>query len=92
MCVWRATHLHSNLATCALQIRLYETIDAHSGYRLPLSPWDKLPLSGGSERHYFHHKVNTGCYGILGFWDRVCGTESSFHEWRQKQSKPAKQS
>ncbi len=71
----------------ALQIRLYETIDVHSGYRLPLSPWDKFPLSGGSERHYFHHAVNTGCYGMLGIWDRLCSTESTFHEWRAKQQK-----
>lgn len=58
-------------------IRVVETVDAHSGYRLPFSPWQILDsVQGGSERHDFHHSKFQGSYGsFFCFWDWLCGTD-----------------
>ncbi len=46
----------------------HETLDAHCGYLMPLSPWRLIPaIQGGSDRHSFHHSHNTGCYGMFAF-------------------------
>lgn len=45
-----------------LMIRVWETVDVHSGYALPISPFHLL--FGGPERHDFHHSHHTkGCFG-----------------------------
>lgn len=68
-----------------LFIRLLETIDAHSGYSFPLSPFHALPFQGGAERHDFHHSHNVGCFGSFTiFWDWICGTDQAFLEWKAK--------
>ena len=42
-------------------VRMWETTDLHSGYMLPLSPWNALlAIQGGTERHDFHHLKNIG--------------------------------
>lgn len=68
-----------------LVIRLWETIDAHSGYSFPWSPWKLLPFQGGPDRHDFHHSHNVGNYGMLAFWDWICGTDKAYREWKAKQ-------
>jgi len=62
-------------------IRMTETVDAHSGYKFPFSPFSLLPFQGGSERHEYHHFYNIGSYGsFFLFWDWVCGTDVSFKQ------------
>ena len=42
-------------------VRMWETIDSHSGYILPLSPWNALlAIQGGAARHDYHHSHNIG--------------------------------
>ncbi|KAJ1411742.1 fatty acid hydroxylase superfamily-domain-containing protein [Ochromonadaceae sp. CCMP2298] len=73
-----------------LSIRILETVDAHSGYRFPLSPFHALPFQGGADRHDFHHSHNVGCYGSFTvFWDWACGTDEKFLEWESKRAKKA---
>jgi sterol desaturase/sphingolipid hydroxylase (fatty acid hydroxylase superfamily) len=74
-----------------LYIRLWETVYVHSGYSFPYSPFNLFPaIQGGSERHYFHHSHNQGCYGSFTcFWDWICGTDAAFNEY-QAQKKAAK--
>jgi len=38
-----------------LIIRSGETVDGHSGYEFPWSPYRLLPFSASSECHNFHH-------------------------------------
>lgn len=60
-------------------IRILETVDTHSGYAFPWSPFDYFAWQGGTERHDFHHSHNVGCYGSFTiFWDWVCGTDAQF--------------
>jgi sterol desaturase/sphingolipid hydroxylase (fatty acid hydroxylase superfamily) len=73
-----------------LFIRLLETVDAHSGYRFPLSPFHLLPFQGGADRHDFHHSHNVGCFGSFTiFWDWLCGTDAKFLEFKRKRDKKA---
>ena len=46
-----------HLATISmwLTLRLNDTIEAHSGFEFPWSPFRLLPFSGSSEHHNFHH-------------------------------------
>jgi sterol desaturase/sphingolipid hydroxylase (fatty acid hydroxylase superfamily) len=70
-----------------LTLRLIETIDAHSGYAFSFSPFHLLPFQGGSERHYFHHSHNVGCYGSFTiFWDWITGTDSAFLEHQKSKN------
>jgi sterol desaturase/sphingolipid hydroxylase (fatty acid hydroxylase superfamily) len=56
-----------------LALRIWETVDAHSGYRIPFSPWTYL---SGAVNHDLHHSANLGNYGLFGFWDWICGTRT----------------
>lgn len=68
-----------------LAIRIFETLDAHSGYRIPFSPFEGwLPFGGGADRHDFHHSHNQGNFGsFFIFWDWICGTDKPYNEWKK---------
>jgi len=73
-----------------LFIRVCETVEAHSGYAFPFSPFSFLPFQGGPERHDYHHLYNVGSYGsFFNYWDWVMGTDKPFQE-HQKKKKLAK--
>ena len=82
-CFLMGSHLY--LVAFWLWLRLWKTMDAHSGYSLPfpLSIWHGLPGMLGSEMHDFHHESKEGmnsCFGAMTtFWDSVCGTDKAFH-------------
>ena len=72
-------------------LRWLETVDAHSGYNFPFSPFSFIPLFGGALQHDFHHSgeglvfeklsdgttyANFGNYGATVIWDYVFGTMS----------------
>ncbi len=70
-----------------LFIRIWETIDAHSGYSFEWHPLKLLPFGGGPDRHDFHHSHNTGCYGsFTNFWDHICGTDQTFKEYQREKA------
>lgn len=64
-------------------LRLWETVDAHSGYSLPWSPWNVLLRR--TDRHDFHHSHNLGNFGMFPFWDAVMGTDRHYMKWRQQE-------
>ena len=60
-----------------LAIRIYQTVNAHSGYNLPYVstqywvPW----IMSGALGHDFHHQHGKWNYGsFFNFWDRLMGT------------------
>jgi len=56
--------------------RLGETIDAHSGYDIPWSPYRILPYSTSPKRHEQHHRKTVYNYGSwFTFWDILMGTD-----------------
>eukprot|EP00051_Salpingoeca_urceolata_P007301 m.96482 g.96482 ORF g.96482 m.96482 type:complete len:282 (+) comp15192_c1_seq3:2261-3106(+) len=58
--------------------RLYETVDAHSGFSFPWSPWSLMYRA--AQKHDFHHSHNQGNFGAL-IWDRFTGTDSKFKKF-----------
>ena len=74
-----------------LAVRLWETIDAHSGYSFKFSPFHVFSWQGGAERHDFHHSHNVGCYGSFTiFWDWLCATDKAFLEFKEKEATKGK--
>lgn len=62
-----------------LVIRIFETIDGHSGYEFSWSPYRLLPFSGSSEYHNFHHSHNVGTFSsFFTYWDTLMGTNKEF--------------
>jgi sterol desaturase/sphingolipid hydroxylase (fatty acid hydroxylase superfamily) len=59
-------------------IRVYETVEAHSGYA----------FTRIASRHAFHHLYAAkGCLGsFFGIWDRLMGTDRQWREWRRQQT------
>ena len=67
-------------------VRMHETVDAHSGFDFPWSPWHYTGwFHGGASRHDWHHSHQTGNYGGFFFWDWLCGTDVGFRRWQRKQ-------
>ena len=69
-------------------IRLIETIDAHSGYDIPLNLLNLIPFYAGSRHHDFHHMNFIGKYAsTFTWWDRIFGTDSQFIAYNEKMKK-----
>lgn len=77
-----------------LALRISETVDAHSGYEFPFSPFvisNRYFGGGGPSRHEFHHSHNKGCFGsFFVFWDWIMGTDVEYRQWKAEQEKQAK--
>ncbi len=57
--------------------RLFQAIDAHSGYEFPWSLHHFLPFWAGAEHHDVHHERFIGNYSSsFRWWDYVLDTES----------------
>jgi sterol desaturase/sphingolipid hydroxylase (fatty acid hydroxylase superfamily) len=66
-----------------LIVRLNRTIEFHSGYSFPWSPWRIMPWFVGGDFHDFHQSRVTGNYGgVFGWWDAVLKTKSKGYEKR----------
>lgn len=79
--------MHAYVFWLWLCIRLLETVDAHSGYSFPWSPFHLFAFQGGAERHDFHHSHNVGCYGSFTiFWDWITGTDQAFLDFKAKKT------
>eukprot|EP00055_Hartaetosiga_balthica_P015450 m.91262 g.91262 ORF g.91262 m.91262 type:complete len:278 (+) comp8867_c0_seq1:110-943(+) len=71
-----------------MTLRVWETVDAHSGYTFKWSPWELFQSwQGGAERHDFHHSRNVGSFGsFTKLWDWVHGTDKQFNAWLEKKA------
>lgn len=86
--------LHGSTVILWTLLRVAEAVDGHSGYDIPLSPFNLLR---DGARHDFHHTHGggpdgvgtTGVFGsLLGFWDWFCGTDKPFKDYvKQKKAK-----
>ena len=62
-----------------LLVRLWETVEDHSGYDLPFNPTNFIPFWGGAVHHDFHHKTFEGPYSSIFTWcDWMFGTDKRF--------------
>ncbi|KAF8881606.1 C-4 methyl sterol oxidase [Infundibulicybe gibba] len=64
-------------------LRLFQAIDAHSGYDFPWSLQHILPFWSGAEHHDFHHMAFTNNFSTsFRWWDRIFGTDTKYQEYR----------
>ncbi|KAF8147780.1 C4-methyl sterol oxidase [Mycena galopus ATCC 62051] len=76
-------HIYSMYIWIAL--RLFQAIDAHSGYDFPWSLQHWLPFWSGAEHHDFHHMAFTNNFSTsFRWWDRMLGTDNKYREYRAR--------
>lgn len=64
-----------------ISFRIAESIYGHCGYEFPYMPFNWMNLSTDeSEKHYFHHSHNVGCYGY--YWDHIMGTDVDYLKYK----------
>ncbi|KAI9316244.1 hypothetical protein BX666DRAFT_2019400 [Dichotomocladium elegans] len=77
-----------HLATMLLWIvlRLFQAIDAHSGYDFPWSLHNWVPFWAGAEHHDYHHQAFVGNYASsFRWWDYLFGTDVKYRAYRKRQ-------
>ncbi|KAK8192614.1 C-4 sterol methyl oxidase [Zalaria obscura] len=77
--VWCAFTKDLHILTMYIWIvlRLFQAIDAHSGYEFPWSLHHFLPFWAGADHHDTHHEKFIGNYASsFRWWDYVLDTES----------------
>jgi methylsterol monooxygenase len=71
-----------------LIVRLFQAIDAHSGYDFPISLRRFVPVWGGAKFHDYHHKIFVGNYSSsFTVWDYVMGTDIRYRKLLEQESK-----
>ncbi|KAK0473579.1 C-4 methyl sterol oxidase [Armillaria novae-zelandiae] len=62
-----------------ITLRLFQAVDAHSGYDFPWSLQHILPFWSGAEHHDFHHMSFTNNFSTsFRWWDRLFGTDTNY--------------
>lgn len=73
-------------------LRLFQAIDAHSGYELPWSLHHFLPFWAGADHHDVHHQKFLGNYSSsFRWWDYMCGTEAGSASEEKKRMREEKE-
>ncbi|KAI0739612.1 C-4 methyl sterol oxidase [Daedaleopsis nitida] len=66
-------------------LRLFQAIDAHSGYDFPWSLRHIIPFWSGAEHHDFHHMAFVNNYSTSFRWcDYLLGTDDKYREYRKR--------
>ena len=77
------THIHVVVLFGIL--RLYESLDGHSGYDFPWTVFRLIPFGGGPSYHYFHHTHNCGNYSsFTTIWDSILDSNKAYYEDKSK--------
>jgi methylsterol monooxygenase len=73
-------------------LRLFQAIDAHSGYDFPFSMHNWVPFWAGADHHDHHHMAFVGCYSTsFRWWDHAMGTDLSYKRYRARQAEQKKE-
>ncbi len=71
-------------------LRLFQAIDAHSGYDFPWSLHHFLPFWAGASHHDVHHEKFIGNYASsFRWWDFIMGTQAGSEAFKQKRASKA---
>ncbi|KAM0484368.1 hypothetical protein ACHAPE_000548 [Trichoderma viride] len=71
-----------------ITLRLFQAIDAHSGYDFPWSLRHFLPVWAGAEHHDVHHEKFIGNYASsFRWWDYMLDTEAGADAHRRRREK-----
>ena len=70
-----------------LVMRLFQVVDAHSGYDFPFNLRNFLPFWAGAEFHDHHHMNFLGNYGTSFRWnDWMFGTDNYYNKYKKEQA------
>ncbi|KAL7311982.1 C-4 sterol methyl oxidase [Mucor circinelloides] len=68
-------------------LRLFQAIDAHSGYDFPWSLCNWVPFWAGADHHDYHHQAFIGNYASsFRWWDYLFGTDAKYRAYRKRQA------
>jgi len=88
--VMRDLHIFTVYVWIAL--RLFQAIDAHSGYDFPWSLQNIIPFWSGAEHHDFHHMAFVNNYSTSFRWcDWLGGTDTKYRAYRKRMADAKKQ-
>ena len=83
-CVFR-NDLHILTVYLWITLRLFQAVDAHSGYDFPWSLRHFLPFWAGADHHDYHHMAFTNCYSTsFRWWDYLLGTDNKYHAYKAR--------
>jgi methylsterol monooxygenase len=83
-CAFRGD-LHIFTVYIWITLRLFQAIDAHSGYDFPWSLQHILPFWAGAEHHDFHHMAFVNNFSTsFRWWDRMFGTDDRYLAYRSR--------
>lgn len=75
-----------------LLVRLYQTVEAHSGYDFPWSPTKLIPFWGGAIFHDYHHETFTGNFSsTFTYMDYIFGTSQKYYARIQRRENEKKE-
>ncbi|ORX61498.1 sterol desaturase [Hesseltinella vesiculosa] len=79
-------HLHLVTMLTWIVLRLFQAIDAHSGYDFPWSLHNIVPFWAGAEHHDYHHQAFIGNYSSsFRVWDYLFKTDVKYRAYRKRQ-------
>lgn len=68
-----------------VSLRLFQAVDAHSGYDFPWSLRHWVPFWAGADHHDFHHMAFVNCYSTsFRWWDYSLGTDNKYHAYKAR--------
>ncbi|KAF8493739.1 C-4 methyl sterol oxidase [Russula emetica] len=82
---WVKQDLHIVTVYIWITLRLFQAIDAHSGYDFPWSLQHIVPFWSGAEHHDFHHMAFVNNFSTsFRWWDRLLGTDKKYLAYRER--------
>ncbi|KAL4252603.1 DHA14-like major facilitator [Pleurotus pulmonarius] len=78
-------NLHILTVYIWMTLRLFQAIDAHSGYDFPWSLQHILPFWSGADHHDFHHMAFINNFSTsFRWWDTIFGTDEKYRQYRAR--------
>ncbi|KAI5891314.1 uncharacterized protein SCHCODRAFT_02628730 [Schizophyllum commune H4-8] len=78
-------NLHIFTVYLWILLRLFQAVDAHSGYDFPWSLHNIVPFWSGAEHHDFHHMAFTNNFSTsFRWWDYMLGTDDKYRAYRAR--------
>jgi methylsterol monooxygenase len=77
--------LHIAVVYLWITLRLFQAIDAHSGYDFPWSLHNFLPFWSGADFHDYHHMAFVNNFSTsFRWWDRLFGTDDKYRKFKAR--------
>ncbi|KAJ1922012.1 C-4 sterol methyl oxidase [Mycoemilia scoparia] len=85
--------VHAVTMLAWIWLRLFQAVDAHSGYDFPWSLHNFLPFWAGADHHDYHHMAFVNNFSSsFRWWDTLFGTDVKYHEHKKRLAEKTKTS